>query len=125
VLGDLSAVGPECWNDIVDARGRTYVNGGTFDGQVGVVVLVTPDGMARQVADGFAFPNGMAVTPDGGTLLVADSWAQEVVAFTIEPDGTLTHRVQTDRGCFACVLGGPGRQAPCDGGAQAWQVPHQ
>ncbi len=92
-FADLSAVGPEGWNDVVvDARGRTYVNGGTFDGQVGVVVLVTPDGAARQVADGFAFPNGMAVTPDGGTLLVADSWAQEVVAFAIEPNGTLTHR---------------------------------
>lgn len=59
------------WNEIVvDGRGNAYINGGGFDllaGEAfapGIVALVTPDGSARQVADGIAFPNGMAVTPD-------------------------------------------------------------
>ena len=53
---------------VVDGRGNAYVNGGGFDMMAGEpyapggVVLVTPDGTARQVADGLAFPNGMAVT---------------------------------------------------------------
>jgi len=38
-----------------------------------IVALVTPDGVARQVADGIAFPNGMAVIPDNSTLIVLDS----------------------------------------------------
>ena len=36
--------------------------------------MVTPDGSARQVADGLAFPNGMVVTPDDSTLIVAESY---------------------------------------------------
>jgi sugar lactone lactonase YvrE len=39
----------------------------------GIIALVTPDGSAHQVADGLAFPNGMLVTPDNSTLIVAES----------------------------------------------------
>jgi sugar lactone lactonase YvrE len=75
-LGDLSA-GP--WNDIVvDRAGNAYVNnigfefpGGAF--APGTLALVSPDGMARQVADGLAFPNGIAISADDGTLIVAES----------------------------------------------------
>src|SRR5581483_5804970 len=58
---------------VVDGRGNAYVNGGGFDLMAGEpfapagVVLVTPDGSARQVAEGLAFPNGMAVTGDNQT----------------------------------------------------------
>src|SRR5438093_12146290 len=64
---DLSGVSVHPWNDIVvDGRGNAYVNNAGFDfpgGEFapGIVALVTPDGSARQVAEGFAFPNGMAV----------------------------------------------------------------
>ena len=58
----------------------------------GVVVLVTPDGTARQVADGLAFPNGMAVTADNQTLIVGESYAKRLTAFEIAADGTLTNR---------------------------------
>lgn len=86
------------WNDIaVDGRGNAYLNnigfdfpGGTF--APGTIALVTPDGRVSQVADGLAFPNGMAVTADGATLLVAESYAEQLTAYTITEDGTLTDR---------------------------------
>ena len=93
-------------NEIVcDARGNAYVNGGGFDlgageeFKPGLIALVTPDRAARQVADGIAFPNGMAITPDGATLIVAESYARRLTAFDIEPDGGLSgRRVWADLG---------------------------
>jgi sugar lactone lactonase YvrE len=64
----------------------------------GIVALVTPDGSARQVADGIAFPNGMVVTPDNSTLIVAESYAKRLTAFDIADDGSLSNRrVWADR----------------------------
>ena len=87
------------WNEIVvDGRGNAYINGVGFDllaGEAfapGIIVLVTPDGSARRVADGIAFPNGMAVTPDNQTLIVAESYARRLTAFDIEEDGSLSNR---------------------------------
>jgi sugar lactone lactonase YvrE len=94
---DLStAITTGGWNDIVvDGRGHAYVDnvadaftGG--DPKAGTVVLVTADGTARQVADGLAFPNGMAVTQDNATLIVAESYANQLTAFDIAPDGSLS-----------------------------------
>jgi SMP-30/Gluconolactonase/LRE-like region len=65
------------WNDIVvDGRGNAYVNNAGFDfpgGEfaTGTVALVTPDCSVREVGNGVAFPNGMAVTSDNSTLIVA------------------------------------------------------
>ena len=60
----------------------------------GVIALVTPEGHVRQVATGLDFPNGMAVTADNQTLIVAESYSQQLTAFTIGADGDLTnHRV--------------------------------
>ena len=86
------------WNDIVvDRQGNVYVNntgfafpGGEF--APGTIALVGVDGSARQVADGLAFPNGIAITADGGTLIVAESYAQRLTAFTIDADGALRDR---------------------------------
>src|SRR3954449_2026739 len=96
---DLGVLSREGGNEIVLAgRGNTYVNGGGFDLMAGeefapgIVALVTPDGSARQVADGIAFPNGMAITPDNSTLIVAESYATRLTAFDIEPDGGLSNR---------------------------------
>ena len=95
---DLSGLGVDGFNEIVvDGRGNVYVNGGVdFDpgaGEApGIVVLVTPDGSVRQVADGIAFPNGMAVTPDNSTLVVAESFAARLTAFDIAGDGSLSNR---------------------------------
>lgn len=144
------------WNEIViDGRGNTYLNNQGFDfpgGQFapGTIALLTADGTIREVADGIAFPNGMAVTPDNSTLIVAESYGNKLTAFDIEASGNLSNRrvwaqtgndhpdgicldaegalwyadvgnkhcvrvreggevlqtVDSDRGCFACMLGG-------------------
>ena len=95
---DLNALADPPWNEIVvDARGNAYVNNTGFDfpgGEFapGSVALVTPGGEARQLADGLAFPNGMAITPDGRTLIVAESYANRLTAFDIDADGGLSGR---------------------------------
>ena len=94
--GDLSNIA-EDWNElVVDGRGNVYVNGRLFgppeSGPSGVIALVTPGGMVRQVANGLAFPNGMAITPDNRTLVVAESWAEQLTAYSIGEDGTLSGR---------------------------------
>jgi sugar lactone lactonase YvrE len=96
-LGALSE--PPSWNElVVDGRGNAYVNGVGFDLMAGeefapgIVAVVTPDGSARQVADGLAFPNGMHVTPDNSTLVVAESYAKRLTAFEITGDGGLSNR---------------------------------
>ena len=154
---DLSGLSDYPWNEIVvDGRGTAYVNNIGFDfpfGEFapGTVALLAPDGSVRQVADGVAFPNGMAVTPDNSTLIVAESYANKLTAFDIVEDGGLSNRrvwadlgdgvpdglcldaegavwyadvpnkrcvrvreggevlqtIDLDRGCFACMLGGP------------------
>ena len=58
----------------------------------GIVALITPGGSVRRVADGIAFGNGMAVTPDGSTLIVAESYGQRLTAFDIGADGSLSNR---------------------------------
>jgi len=58
----------------------------------GIIALVTPDGSTRQVADGIAFPNGMAATPDNSTLIIAESYGKRLTAFDITADGSLSNR---------------------------------
>jgi sugar lactone lactonase YvrE len=148
------------WNEIVvDGRGNAYINNQGFDfpgGEFapGTIAVLTPNGSVRQVADGIAFPNGMAVTPDNSTLICAESYGQRLTSFDIAADGSLSNRrvwadlgdgvpdgicldregaawygdvpnkrcvrvraggevlqtINLDRGCFACMLGGAGRQ---------------
>ena len=94
---DLSSL-PGGLNEIVvDGRGTIYVNGGADfypdDGVApGFIAAVTPDGIVHQVADGIAFPNGMAVTEDNSTLIIAESFAGKLTAFTITEDGGLGER---------------------------------
>jgi sugar lactone lactonase YvrE len=96
---DLTGItGPYPWNDIAaDSRGYAFINNVGFDfpgGEPGpgLIAVVTPDGEARPVADGLMFPNGMAVTADDSTLIVAESYASRLTAFDIGPDGDLTNR---------------------------------
>jgi sugar lactone lactonase YvrE len=95
---DMSGLGVDGFNElVVDGRGNIYVNGGCdFDpgegNAPGIIALVTPDGSVRRVADGIAFPNGMAVTPDNSTLVIAESFAGRLTAFDIAADGSLSNR---------------------------------
>jgi sugar lactone lactonase YvrE len=85
---DLSSMSNEVWNEIVlDGRGNTYVNGGP-----GIIALVSADRAIRQVADGIAFPNGMAITPNNRTLIIAESHGKKLTAFDIASDGSLSNR---------------------------------
>ena len=159
---DLRAlVSHDCNDMVVDGQGRAYVGNAGFDlrerplrPRPAEIVLVQPDGSAQVVDREVVFPNGSVVTPDGGTLIVAESFGRRLTAFAIAGDGTLTNRrtfadlpgrapdgicldadgavwfadadgnacvrvreggevadvVDTGRGCFACMLGGPDRR---------------
>jgi sugar lactone lactonase YvrE len=96
--GDLTGLGSR-WNElVVDAHGNAYVNQVGFDlmggeePRSGTIVLMTPDGPARTVADDVWFPNGMAITQDGTTLIVAESYRNRLSAFTIGHGGVLSDR---------------------------------
>ena len=83
---------------MIDAHGRVYVDGADFDflggaaPEPGWIHLVEPDGTTRPVAGDLDFPNGMVITPDGATLVVAESFAGRLTAFDIADDGSLGHR---------------------------------
>jgi sugar lactone lactonase YvrE len=95
---DLSGVAHHAWSDmVVDGRGNAYIGNIGFDFAEGTfapgtVALATPDGVVRPVTDGIAFPNGMAVTPDNMTLILAESYANRLTAFDIAADGGLSNR---------------------------------
>ncbi len=95
---DLSGMA-QGWNEIVvDGRGNAYVNAIDFnmmageDFRPGVIAVVAPDGSARPVADGIAFPTDMVVTADNTTLIVAESYGSRLTAFDIGADGGLDNR---------------------------------
>jgi sugar lactone lactonase YvrE len=95
---DLSGIDQGFNEIVVDIRGHAYVNGGGIDRMFGneaargVVVLVTPEGKPRKVADDIDFGNGMAVTRDTSTLIVAESYGNRLTAFDIADDGSLSNR---------------------------------
>jgi sugar lactone lactonase YvrE len=95
---DLSQLAPWHVNDMVVARdGRAWVGNFGFDLMGGapacttVLIKVEPDGAASVAADDLGFPNGMVITPDGATLIVAESSGNRLTAFTIA-DGELSAR---------------------------------
>jgi sugar lactone lactonase YvrE len=96
---ELAPASEKPWNEIVvDGRGFTFVNSIGFDlmaGEApapGMVAVVGPDGLLRQVVGDLAFPNGMVVTPDSTTLIVAESYAARLTAFDIDAEGMLSNR---------------------------------
>ncbi|MBI3744217.1 MAG: SMP-30/gluconolactonase/LRE family protein [Chloroflexi bacterium] len=98
-VADLKAItGGECNDMVVDSKGRAYVGNLGFDvhggapDKPGNIVMVTPDGKTRIVADNLMIPNGTVVTPDGKTMIVGESRGKRLTAFDIQPDGSLTNR---------------------------------
>jgi sugar lactone lactonase YvrE len=99
VHADLSELASADCNDmVVDARGRAYIGNFGFDFFANAprkhaeLVMVTPDGNAAVVAHDLDFPNGMAITPDGKTLIVGETLGRRLTAFDIARDGVLEHR---------------------------------
>lgn len=145
---DLTALIAHGWNEVaVDPRGNAFVNSPNFDmshgfdfelgSRSGVIAVVTREGAARLVADGVAFPNGMAITPDGSTLIVGESFASRLSAWDIEPDGGLTNRrvwaaladgvdgIALDRDGAVWCATQKGFQRVREGGEVAASIPHQ
>ncbi len=96
---DMSALAPRSCNDmVVDSKGRAYVGNFGFDLHKNekpcatVLIMVTPDGKPRVVADDLMFPNGTVITPDGRTLIVGESFGRRLTAFDIAADGSLANR---------------------------------
>jgi len=100
VVADLSGVAPHHCNDmVVDARGRAYVGNFGFDlhdadadQRTTTLALVDVDGRVSVAADDLFFPNGCVLTPDGGTLIVGESFSGWLTAFSVADDGTLHDR---------------------------------
>jgi sugar lactone lactonase YvrE len=100
-IADVSDVTTANLGDmVVDDVGRAYVGSQARAG--GVIVRVDPDNTATVVAVDLDFPNGMVITPDRSTLIVAESIGRRLTAYTIEADGSLS-----DRRIFAGGLDGP------------------
>ncbi len=84
---------------VVDKLGRAYVG---CRAPRGLVVRIDMDDSVTVVADSLACPNGMVITADGATLIVAESLSRRLTAFDIDRDGTLS-----GRHIFADGLDGP------------------
>jgi sugar lactone lactonase YvrE len=109
VHADLSNVASFHCNDmVVDRWGRAYVGnfgfdldaaitGGDFAGALAsyegaTLAMVDTSGTVHSVAAGLRFPNGSVLSPDGGTLVVAETLGRRLTAFDVGIDGTLTNR---------------------------------
>jgi sugar lactone lactonase YvrE len=109
VHADLSGIATFHCNDmVVDSVGRAYVGNFGFDldtheidgtlrellatHEGATLARVDPDGSAHAAADGLMFPNGSVITPDGRTLIVAESFGNRLTAFDIAADGSLSNR---------------------------------
>lgn len=114
LLADLRDLAPAALGDmVVDEQGRAYV--GSQARTDGIIVRIDPDDRVTLVAEQLDFPNGMVITPDGTTLIVAESTARRLSAFTIRPDGSLT-----DRRVFIDGLDGPPDGLAIDAEGGVW-----
>ena len=98
-VADLSGLAVGSPNDmVVDTHGRAYIGHfgynlfGGEEPRPASLLLVTPDGQVREVADGLEFPNGTVISPDGKTLIVAETFGRRLTAFSIAADGGLSER---------------------------------
>ncbi len=101
LMADLSNVTGCCLSDgILDGRGGMYVGDVGFDFldplvdpvPNGVIIYISVDGKSSVVAGNLFFPNGMIITPDNSTLIIAETLGHRLTAFQIEKDGSLQNR---------------------------------
>jgi sugar lactone lactonase YvrE len=116
-IADLADLAPANLGDmVVDDAGRAYIGCQAFSG--GVIVRLDPDDSATVVATDLDFPNGMVITEDRKTLIVAESTARRLSAFTIggpdDPAGL------ADRRIFADGLDGPPDGIALDAAGGVW-----
>jgi len=100
LYADLAGVATGTIDDmIIDGLGRAYVGDLGFDlppppdrGSVGRILLASPDGSIRVVADGLRFPNGIAISADHRRLVVAEMDGEGLAEYDIAADGDLNFR---------------------------------
>ncbi len=91
-------------NDLYfDGVGNLYFTapaGSNADEPVGEVFVLLPDGDARRLDDRYKFSNGLAVTGDDRTLIVAETYARSLWAYDVSDPGTAKNK-----GLFARLPG--------------------
>ena len=96
---DLSQIATGVCNDmIVDKYGRAYV--GNFGGSglslestvAAKLAMIDSDGNVSVAAENLNFPNGAVISPDGNTLIIAETFGKCLTAFNIANDGSLNNR---------------------------------
>jgi sugar lactone lactonase YvrE len=113
-IADLGDITPADLGDmVIDSSGRAYVGSQAREG--GVIVRIDPDGTSTVVADDLDFPNGMVITPDGRTLIVAESTSRRLTSYTIDESGGLG-----ERRVFADGLDGPPDGITLDAAGGVW-----
>jgi sugar lactone lactonase YvrE len=106
VLADLASITVGLLNDlVVDGSGRAYLSNtgrklGLGDRKPANIVTFAAGEPPRVVASGLQLSNGMVVTPDRRTLIVAETEGARLSAFTIADDGSLV-----DQRVFASLPG--------------------
>lgn len=114
VIADLGEVVPANLGDmVIDQTGRAYVGSQAREG--GVIVRIDLDDTVTVAARDLDFPNGMVITPDGSTMVVAESTGRRLASFTIDADGELS-----DRRLFADGLEGPPDGIALDANGGVW-----
>ena len=96
---DLSGIAGGSVNDmVVGPSGIAYAGNFGFDLMAAEpprparLARIDPDGTASVAAEGLLFPNGSAITPDGSTLIISESFGNRMSAFDIASDGSLGPR---------------------------------
>ena len=83
---------------VVDAHGHVFVGDLAYDLMGGgtprptSLKRVDPDGSVHVVAEDMWTPNGMAISPDGGTLLGDETLGNRITAFDLAADGSVSNR---------------------------------
>jgi sugar lactone lactonase YvrE len=133
-FADLSGACVFCLSDaLTDAAGRTWVSDIGYNfwnpdappAETCVLVRIDPDGAVTRAAGDLRFPNGSVLTPDGRTLVIAETNGFCLTAFDIADDGALVNRrtwaqlpegVQPDGICLdpegAIWVANPGEAGP-------------
>jgi sugar lactone lactonase YvrE len=116
-IADLTALVPASLGDmVIDEAGRAYIGSQAPQASGGgVIVRLDTDDTAVVVAEGLDFPNGMVITPDNKTLIVAESIGRRLTAFTIDDSGALA-----DPRVFADGLDGPPDGIALDAEGGVW-----
>ena len=83
-------------NDITfDLQGRAYFTDpgeSSVEDPYGRVFRIDPDGVVTRIAEGMAYPNGLAITPRGQALIVAETFSEKLHRVALDGNGEVVER---------------------------------